>query len=74
MEDYLTDIEKTVAFFLLKSLFVLGSIFVIAISSLMCKDAMAFNNSFYKMITIISTTIISLLSVLSSVCLYKKIK
>ena len=74
MENYLTNTEKSVAYFLLKSLFVLGSIFVICISSLMCKDALAFNNSFYKMITIIATTVISLITVLSSVCLYKKIK
>lgn len=74
MEDYSSDIENSIACFLLKSFLILGCIFVISISAMMIRDAITFNNSFYKSITFISTVVISLISVLSSVCLYKKIK
>ena len=71
MEDYF---ENAVVIFLLKSFLILGCIFVISISALMVKDAITFNNSFYKSLTFISTIVISSLSLLSSIYFYKKIK
>ena len=74
MENYFTDIENAICSFLLKSFLILGCIFVISISALMIRDAITFNNSFYKSITFISSVAISTISILSSTYLYKKIK
>ncbi len=74
MENYLTDFEKVIASFLLKALFILGSIFVLGIGLLMIKDALTFSNGFFKSITFISISAILLITILSSICLYKKIK
>ena len=73
MESIFNNIESA-ASVLLKSFLILVSIFVLGVSFLIIKDAILFSNSIARLITIVLTTSICLISVLSSICFYKKIK
>jgi len=73
MENLFNSMESA-ANVLLKSFLILGSIFVVGVSFLILKDAITFNNGIIKLITFVLTISISLISVLSSICFYKKIK
>ena len=74
MENLFNDFENIVAHFLLKSFLILGSIFVIGIAILIFKDAITFNNGFTKGIVFILIGSVTLISILSSINLYNKIK
>ena len=74
MENLFSDFENSVAQFLLKSLLILGSIFVIGIAILIFKDAIGFNNGFIKGIVFVLIGAVTLISVLSSFNIYNKIK
>lgn len=73
MESIFNNIESA-ASVLLKSFLILASIFVLGVSFLIIKDAILFSNSIARLITIVLTISICLISVLSSICFYKKIK
>ena len=73
MESIFNNIESA-ASVLLKSFLILASIFVLGVSFLIIKDAILFSNSIARLITIVLTISIWLISVLSSICFYKKIK
>ena len=74
MENLFNDFENNVAHFLLKSFLILGSIFVIGIAILIFKDAITFNNGFTKGIVFVLIGSVTLISILSSINLYNKIK
>jgi hypothetical protein len=74
MENLFNDFENSVAHFLLKSFLILGSIFIIGIAILIFKDAITFNNGFTKGIVFVLIGSVTLISILSSINLYNKIK
>lgn len=74
MENLFNDFENNVAHFLLKLFLILGSIFIIGIAILIFKDAITFNNGFTKGIVFILIGSVTLISILSSINLYNKIK
>ncbi len=74
MENLFNDFENNVAQFLLKSFLILGSIFVLGIAILIFKDAITFNNGFTKGIVFVLIGSVTLISILSSINLYNKIK